>query len=324
MMKNIFLTFLIIFLSSISFAQEMDQYQVLVKDAYDLYSAKEYVASSKKYEEAFVSIGGKAVPSDRYNASCSHALAGNVDTSFYHLFRLANTISKYQNYLHITNDSDLVILHNDNRWEKLIAIVKANKEYAERNLDKELVEMLRVIHEEDQKYRVALDTIEEKFSWDSDEVQAQWQIIHEKDSLNLIEVRKILDERGWLGSNIVGEQGNGALFLVIQHADIKTQEKYLPMMKEAVKKGNAQASSLALLEDRVALRQGKKQIYGSQVWKLDGKWYVRSLEDPENVDIRRAEVGLGPLNEYTQYFGFDWDLEGYYETLPEQEEQLKK
>ncbi len=36
-------------------------------------------------------------------------------------------------------------------------------------------------------------------------------------------------------------------------------------MREAVKKGNANSSSLALLEDRVALRKGEKQIYGSQI-----------------------------------------------------------
>ncbi|SKB74926.1 hypothetical protein SAMN05660226_02969 [Parapedobacter luteus] len=36
------------------------------------------------------------------------------------------------------------------------------------------------------------------------------------------------------------------------------------MKREAVK-GNANELDLALLEDRVALRQGKKQIYGSHM-----------------------------------------------------------
>lgn len=36
-------------------------------------------------------------------------------------------------------------------------------------------------------------------------------------------------------------------------------------MREAVEKNNARASSLALLEDRVAMRKGGKQIYGSQI-----------------------------------------------------------
>ena len=60
-----------------------------------------------------------------------------------------------------------------------------------------------------------------------------------KDSINLIKVMKILDERGWLGKNVVGTQGNQTLFLVIQHADLEYQQKYLPMMREAVKDGNA-------------------------------------------------------------------------------------
>ena len=37
------------------------------------------------------------------------------------------------------------------------------------------------------------------------------------------------------------------------------------MMRDAVKMVKAKGSSLALLEDRVALRQGKRQIYGSQI-----------------------------------------------------------
>ncbi|MEZ5038583.1 MAG: DUF6624 domain-containing protein [Saprospiraceae bacterium] len=69
---------------------------------------------------------------------------------------------------------------------------------------------------------------------------------------------------GWLGADVIGNQGNSTLFLVIQHADIETQEKYLPMMRDAVSKGNARASSLALLEDRVALRKGEKQIFSTQ------------------------------------------------------------
>jgi hypothetical protein len=34
------------------------------------------------------------------------------------------------------------------------------------------------------------------------------------------------------------------------------------MLRDAVKKGNVNASDLALLEDRDALRPNKKQIYG--------------------------------------------------------------
>ena len=82
-------------------------------------------------------------------------------------------------------------------------------------------------------------------------------------------------------------------------------------MREAVKLGNARASSLALLEDRVALRQGERQIYGSQIGRdpETNEYYVSPLIEPEKVNERRAEVGLGPIEEYIQNWGMTWDLE---------------
>jgi hypothetical protein len=68
-----------------------------------------------------------------------------------------------------------------------------------------------------------------------------------------------------------------------------------------------------MLEDRLALRQGKKQIYGSQLARDNstGKYYVYNLEDPENVDKRRAGVGMPPLSEYLKHWGIDWNVEEY-------------
>ncbi|MBK9419532.1 MAG: hypothetical protein IPN44_00595 [Flavobacteriales bacterium] len=129
---------------------------------------------------------------------------------------------------------------------------------------------------------------------------------------------RILDERGWLGADIIGGKGNATLFLVIQHADQATQERYLPMMREAVAKGNAEGSSLALLEDRVALGQGKRQIYGSQIGRDNdtGEYFILPLEDPDKVDERRGQVGLDPLAEYPGNWDLTWDPVKYKEQLP--------
>ena len=144
-------------------------------------------------------------------------------------------------------------------------------------------------------------------------------------SSNQVVVTRILDERGWLGADIVGRTGNSTLFLVIQHADIATQEKYLPMMREAVAKGNAEASSLALLEDRVLIRHGERQLYGSQVArdKDTGDAYLSPLEDPDHVDERRTTMGLGPLAGYLMNWNMEWDVEAYKKQLPLIEERLE-
>ena len=96
-------------------------------------------------------------------------------------------------------------------------------------------------------------------------------------------------------------------------------------MKEAVTKGNADSGSLALLIDRIEIREGRKQIYGSQIGtKPDNKTqYVLPLIDPANVDKRRAEVGLGSMSDYVKNWNLSWDVEKYKSELPELEKLNK-
>lgn len=185
-------------------------------------------------------------------------------------------------------------------------------------LNDSLVLQLALIAAEDQTYRGQLETVQSEYGGASKEMQDLGKTIREKDSINLIKVKAIIDKFGWLGPDVIGDEGNSTLFLVIQHSDIDTQEKYLPLMREAVKNGKAKASSLALLVDRVALRQGKNQIYGSQVvWDMKtNEYYVMPLEDPEKVDVRRSQVGLPPLSVYLSNWQLKWDINKYKKDLP--------
>ncbi len=308
-----------------SFAQQSASYAALIKEAWQLYNAKSYQASGEKYAAAFAVEGDNSKSSDRYNAACSWALAGNKEAAFVQLFKIALE-KNYSQYNHITVDSDLDLLHTDPRWQELRTLVKTNKEKAEANFDKPLIATLDSIYQDDQQHRMQLEPLRKKFGPDAPEVKALWEIITQKDSINVLKICKILDTRGWLGPNLIGEQGATTLFLVIQHANLDVQEKYLPMMREAVRQGNTQPGNLALLEDRVALRKGKKQIYGSQVSRFPGtdKYYVSPLEDPDNVDKRRAAVGLGPLADYVLTWNITWDPAAYKLQLPEIEAARKK
>ena len=166
------------------------------------------------------------------------------------------------------------------------------------------------IHVKDQKYRMMITDVEAKHGYESKEMKDLLKTINKNDSANLIQVINILEKYGWLGADAVGEQGNSTIFLVIQHSDQKTQEKYLPMMRQAVKNGKAKGSQLALLEDRVAMGQGKKQIYGSQISRdqQTGKYFVAPIEDEPNVNKRRAAVGLMPLEDYARHFNIEYKL----------------
>ena len=126
-MKQLLLSIFSLLFIQFSFAQNNEKYAELVKEAWSLYQTKEFQQSAEKYKEAFDQLEGKAYPNDRYNAACSYALATDVENAFFHLFRLAESRVKYKNYAHISIDPDLEILHKDERWEKLLTIVKANK-----------------------------------------------------------------------------------------------------------------------------------------------------------------------------------------------------
>jgi hypothetical protein len=320
-MKTIILSGIFFVLSLAIIGQDYQKYYQLLDEAYQLYENKEYLKSGQKYAEAFVALGNAGMIEDRYNAACSWALANENDSAFVQLFKIAIK-GKYSDYNYISHDTDLNNLHQYQRWNELLGII----EQSEANLDKALVAILDTIYEDDQGCRSQYDEILNKYGMESAEMKACLKIGREKDSINQIKVQKILDEHGWLGVDKIGQEGNMALFLVIQHSELKVQEKYLPMMREAVINGNAYPSHLALLEDRVALRQGKRQIYGSQVNRdtETGEYYVMPLEDPDNVDKRREEVQLGKLQDYISTWGMYWDVEQYKKELPAIEAKEKE
>ncbi|HEV3325493.1 MAG TPA: DUF6624 domain-containing protein [Puia sp.] len=180
-----------------------------------------------------------------------------------------------------------------------------------------IVKVLFTVDDDDQKYRVQLSEVEQKKPVDSMVVRVINVKIREADSINLIKVKAIVDKYSWLGVDVIGDQCNTALFMVIQHADPPVREKYLPVIREAVKEGRAQPRHLAMLEDRVAIYWGRKQRYGTQLrWDLRvNAFRLAPLEDPDHVDERRRSVGLPPLAVYLAQWGLSWDVEQYKKEL---------
>ena len=87
------------------------------------------------------------------------------------------------------------------------------------------------------------------------------------------------------------------------------------MIKKAEKEGKTLSSNLAILQDRIAMREGKKQIYGSQGFKdkTTGISYTYPMINPDKLDKRRKSMGLKPMKEYDG----EWDLNQYKKKLPE-------
>ncbi|PRB02252.1 hypothetical protein CQ046_13510 [Chryseobacterium sp. MYb7] len=317
MRNNIYVLLLLFLFTSVN-AQE---YSKLISEANKLYETKDYKMSTDLYDKAF-KIESKN-PSHLYNGACASSLAGNTKKAFKWLN--LSIENGWTNLKHLNSDTDLENLHSKKEWGKTIERLEKKIELIEANYDKPLQTELLAILEEDQKYRKQMNETQKNFGPESKEMNDLWKIAMQKDSINLLKVKKILDEKGWVGKDKVGAQANSAIFLVIQHSDLETQKKYLPMMKEAVAKGNASSGSLALLIDRIEIREGRKQIYGSQIGinQNNKTYYVLPLIDPDNVDKRRTEVGLGPISDYVKNWSLIWDVEKYKRELPELEKLNK-
>ncbi len=296
-------------------------YKELASKAIAAYDRQDFKSAVLLFKEAFVFDNSNK--GDMYDAACSAALSGEIDLAFEWL-----ALSKkngWTNVRHMKSDLDLVSLHDDVRWKSIVDAIQAESDKIEVNYNKALQKELLEIYSDDQDIRNLFEKEYEKYGFKSRQVDSLGQIMAEKDEKNLARIIAILDKYGWVGADEVGGQANQTLFLVIQHSDLATQQKYLPIMREAVKNKKATGSSLALLEDRVALREGRRQTYGSQIGtdSETGKNYILPLEDPDNVDKRRAMVGLGPLGDYVSRWNIVWDAELYKKELPALEAKQK-
>lgn len=298
--------YIFIFLALIPFSSFSQTFNEALDSADAHYRAKAYSKCCDSYIQAFKLQQGNA--SLYYDAACCAALSGSQELALDWLKKAAEL--GWSNKQWMMNDGDLSALHDQKGWEEVLSSVQANIDIIEKDYNKPLQKKLEAIYVSDQTLRQLISDAEEKFGEKSDEMNYFWDLIVKEDSLNTLAVVEIIEEFGWPGKSLVGGKANTAVWLVIQHAPLELQEKYLPLMKASVEKGESQGNQLALLEDRIEMYQGRPQVYGSQITKdmETNEWKLHELIDPEYVDQRRASVGLGPLSEYVKRWNIEFNV----------------
>ena len=137
----------------------------------------------------------------------------------------------------------------------------------------------------------------------ADEDAAEFKSITEEmanvDAENTNWMKPVVTKHGWPTETLVGKDGAKAAWLLVQHADAdrEFQRRCLRLMTE-LPFGEVPRRDVAYLTDRLLVANGKKQTYGTQCVFQNGKVVPKPIEDAENVDQRRAKVGLPSLNEY--------------------------
>ena len=117
------------------------------------------------------------------------------------------------------------------------------------------------------------------------------------DTAVLSRLRTLAGTRGsaWPTRSVVGASGVRALWILAQR-DTALQRVVLHRMMESGP-DEALPADVAVLEDRVRLQSGRKQLYGSQLRMMNGTLAPAPIEDSAHVDMRRDAAGLPPLRQ---------------------------
>ncbi|MFD7898991.1 DUF6624 domain-containing protein [Streptomyces sp. NPDC059743] len=123
------------------------------------------------------------------------------------------------------------------------------------------------------------------------------------DRANTQLLERIISAHGWPGHSLVGDEAARAALTLALHAehDPRAQDSFLRTVREAAQRHEATPGQWARLYDRCLARDGKPQAYGTQHRQQpDGQLELYPVQDPDQLDARRAQVGLLPYAEQLQ------------------------
>lgn len=119
---------------------------------------------------------------------------------------------------------------------------------------------------------------------------------------NAEKLNDIIQTIGFPTIDKVGEEASEAAWLIIQHSigNPGFMKKCEELLKIAVSENKANPRNLAYLSDRIAVSEGKLQLYGTQFdWDENGELSPDKYDDLIKVNERRKSIGWNTLEEQT-------------------------
>jgi hypothetical protein len=114
------------------------------------------------------------------------------------------------------------------------------------------------------------------------------------DEENLAWFKRQVAEIGWFGQKKYGWAADQAALLIVQHADTDPgfQEAVVASLWPRLEAADTDPENFAYLVDRVAVRAGRPQSFGTQMECVNGAWVVPEIQDHPTLDDRRKRMNL--------------------------------
>ncbi len=281
-------------------------FQTAVNKADSCYMAQNYEQANNYYKQAFHASDAKPQSYHYSNAAAVAAMAGDEQTAFMRLNQLISNDKEWYTS-NFAENPDFLPLHQYPEWQVLKDTVEQRQQRIEKDYNHELIARLEAIYQRDQEPRhaflFACQTEPDNQVLRDSLILAMQQA----DEVNLQEILDIFDTYGFPSKTIVG-LANSVIWLVVQHSDLDTQKEFYPFLRKAAEQGELSKEDIALLEDRIALFEGKPQRYGSQIVEdSTGERVIYTLLNSDSVNIWRSAAGMPPLEEYAKQMNAKWN-----------------
>jgi hypothetical protein len=250
---------------------------------------KKYCDAGLFYNKAFNNIDGYAIDYHRLQAARSWAKCGQRDSTLANLYFLVYTMS-FSDWRLLDSEFKKTKIYSDSRFNNVIRYCKCSENIKTQKFDSTIARIFDSLYLVDQSTRSITD--ENIVAGISTNPGSQ------KSNLRLLD--SIYQIYGWLSSAQVGYNGSLVQFLIIQHDDLETQNKWLPIVRKAVDSCLLAPGNYALLIDRILVRSGKKQIFGTQSFfdYQKNKFVPYPIRKYKKVNKRRMENGMSNLELY--------------------------
>lgn len=200
----------------------------------------------------------------------------------------------------------------------LSLVLNAQEKYSTHKMDS----LVQAAYTEDQSLRTQLVDIQKKANLKGytpeilDTLVMITEAIELCDKTNTALISQIM-KKGWPEG--LQKESYHAIWIIIDHADIKYQKKFFLKLQVAAEKGYISKSELAVLKDRILMKTGKPQMYGTQstyTVSTDNQMiiYLWPVKTPEELDQLRKSVGLTSINEYIKELESASDTQVIYDS----------
>lgn len=273
----------------------------IVAVADSLRAAGAFHLAVERYSEALALSQDSTANQLQYSIASTYALSGQApDSAFAFLEK-----SEGGEGIAVLYDPDFFFLTKDPRWltlesEKLDQLGKQMGPDFDRSYARDLLRSRM----NEWGYRWHIMYGFRTYGPDAPVLTALAHAMQENHAENEALILGLLDEKGWPANSIVGEAAAYAAGNIVNHGDLATRQRYLPMIEAACEAGEADWNDYAQILDRTELELGRPQIYGTQMEQnpQTGLFEPRPMLAPSEVDARRAAKGMEPLQDQLDRF----------------------